>query len=116
VSQASQAQPLPLWRAVAGFAVLGCLLVVALAIAPVYLANYQLSQYVRGLAAQADVAQTSDERFRAEIVDRAHQLHLPLQVSDVIVNHEHGRVQLRVAKYKAQAYHADLHFSGFSTQ
>ena len=112
----SEPQRLPLWRAIAGFGVLGCLLAIALAIAPVYLANYRLTQYVRSLPSQSDAARTPDETFRTEIVDRAHQLHLSLQPSDVTVKHEGVKVQLRVSRYKAQAYHADLHFSGFSTQ
>ena len=116
MSQGNQTERLPLWRLIAGVAVLGCLLLVAASIGPVYIANYELTRYVRALAAQTgNAAQVPDETLRTEILDRAHQLHLPLQTSDVTVKHESGRLKLGVVKYRAQAWHADLHFSGFST-
>jgi hypothetical protein len=112
----NQPPELPLWRAICGFAVLGSLVLVALVIAPVYIANYQLTQYVRTLAAQPDAAGTPDETFRTEIIERAHQLNLPVQPADVKVKHAGGRVQLQLSRYKAQLYHADLHLSGVSTR
>jgi hypothetical protein len=111
-----QAEKLPLWRAICGFAVLGSLILVAIVVAPVYIANYRLTQYVQTLAAQSDAARTPDETFRTEIVERAHQLHLPVQPTDVTVKHAGGRVQLQLSRYKAQLYHADLHLSGVSTR
>jgi hypothetical protein len=109
-------EKLPVWRLISGLGVLGLLLLVAMVIAPVYIANYRLTQYVRTLAAQPDANRTPDETFRAEIADRAHELHLPLHPADITVKHEGGRVQLQVANYKAQVYHADLHFSGIRTR
>jgi hypothetical protein len=110
------AEKLPVWRVICGFGVLGSLLLIAILIAPVYIANYQLTQYVRTLAASSDAIRTPDEMFRTEIVERAHQLHLPVQPADVTVKHNGGRVQLQLNRYKAQVYHADIHLSGVSTR
>ena len=106
--------PLPLWRLISGFAVLGSLLLIALALAPVYVASYQLSQYVRTLASRPGMVAVPDETLRAQIVERAHVLKLPVEPTDVTVTHTGNRMQLQIARYKVQVWHADLHFPGVS--
>lgn len=103
---------LPLWRLISGFAVLGSLLLVALALAPVYVASYQLSQYVRMLALRPGTTAVPDEILRAQIVEHAHTLKLPVEPVDVTVTHTGQRTQLQIARYKVQVWHADLHFPG----
>ena len=101
---------LPLWRAISGLSVLGGLVAVLLALAPVYAGNFRLTQFLRAVA--ADNA-ASEELVRSRIVDRARQLGLPLQAGDIQISHEGGKLQLST-RYKVQKdigiAHIDLHF------
>jgi hypothetical protein len=104
---------LPLWRAISGFAVLGSLIAVLLSLAPVYVENYRLGQFIRTLAAEPGVAAAPDESLRPRIVERARELELPVHPEDVQITHAAGRARL-LAKYKVQkdlvVAHLDLHF------
>jgi hypothetical protein len=101
---------LPVWRLIAGIAVLGSLIAVLLALSPVYLDNYRLNRYVHELAASSGAP---DETLRAEIVARAQQLDLPLQPGDVHVTHDGGKLHIDtkyVVKRDLALYSVDLHF------
>jgi hypothetical protein len=109
-------QKLPLWRLLLGIGVLGCLFVAAGAIVPVYVANYRFAQYVRTLPQQAAITTMPDEAVRAKVVEQARLLKLPVQPSDVTVLRTGTGVQLQIARYKAQVWHADLHFPAIATK
>jgi hypothetical protein len=104
---------LPLWRALSGFAVLGSLVAVLLSLLPVYIGNYQLTQFIRGVAAEPNVGAVAEDSLRPRILERARQLALPVTAADVQISHEGTRVRLQ-AKYKVQKdlglAHVDLHF------
>jgi hypothetical protein len=104
---------LPLWRLIAGIAVLACFLGVIAALAPLYIDNFRLGRYVRALAAGANAATTLDEMLRAQVLARAGQLDLPVQPADVLVTHHGGQLQLQV-NYRVRTdlalYPVDLHF------
>lgn len=109
-------QKLPLWRLISGILVLGSLLAVSLAIAPVYVADYRFNRYVRELAASREAAKAPDAQLKSNLVNEAGRLHLPVQISDVTIQRNGDRVQLQIARIKAQVWHADLHFSAVTTK
>jgi hypothetical protein len=104
---------LPIWRLIAGIAVLGSLVAVILALAPVYIENLQLGRYVQALAATPATITTGDEIIRFEVLQHASQLHLPVHAEDVQITRNGGKLQLQV-KYRVQMdlalYSVDLHF------
>jgi Domain of unknown function (DUF4845) len=108
-----QAQPLATWRLIAGIGVLGSLVAVILALAPVYIENLRLGSYVRALASAPASATVTDETIRSEVLQRASQLDLPVHREDVRITHNGGKLQLQV-KYRVQMdlaiYPVDLHF------
>ncbi len=83
---------------------------VLLALAPVYFEDYHLRQYIRAVVRAPN---TPDEALRAEVLERARQLDLPVQPSDVQISHPDGKLELQM-KYAVQMdfplYQVDLHF------
>lgn len=108
------AERLPLWRLIAGFAILLGFAAVIVFLAPVYIDNYRLRGYMRDLAASSS---ESDDQFRTDVLNQAHKLDLPLVTSDVAVTHPNGRAHLET-KYKVKMdlgiYPVDLHLSASS--
>jgi len=109
-------EKLPLWRLIAGLSVLCGLLLVAAAIAPLYVQDYRFAGYVRDLAARSDTAAVPDDRLKYQISAQAKLMGLPIEREDVTVRHVGGRVQLQVARFKAHLMHADLHFPVIETK
>ncbi len=76
--------------------------------------NYQLGRYVKALAAESGSNTASEDLLRTQVVTRAHQLDLPVQPSDIEIEHTAGKVRLH-AKYKVKfdlsLYPVDLHMS-----
>jgi hypothetical protein len=101
---------LPLWRLVLGVSVLVAMIAILLTLMPVYFENYQLGQYVRQLARNAN---TPDAELRAAVMARAHALDLPVQPGDIQITRPEGKLQLET-KYAVQMdfplYQVDLHF------
>ena len=101
---------LPLWRLIAGILVLACMAGVLLALGPVYLEDYKLRQYVRTLVREPNA---SDESVRTSVMNRAHELDLPVRAPDVAITHDAGKLHIQL-NYKVQVdfplYQVDLHF------
>lgn len=111
-------EKLPLWRLIAAILVLAGMAGVLIALAPVYYEDYQLRHYL-GSMVQADVASaSSDDAVRAEVVNRARQLELPLAPDDVKISHPNGKLKVE-AQCKVQMdfpiYQVDLHFHPSAT-
>lgn len=104
---------LPLWRLVLAVLVLASMIAILLTLMPVYLENYQLGQYVRQLARNANAPNAPDEKLRAAVVQRARELDLPVQPGDIQITRPQGKLQLET-KYAVQMdfplYQVDLHF------
>ena len=113
-SQADLPVRLPLWRLIAGVGILLGFAAVIVFLAPVYIDNYRLRGYMRELAASSS---ESDDQFRTDVLERAHQLDLPLAPGDILVTHPNGRPHLET-KYKVKMdlgiYPVDLHMSAAS--
>jgi hypothetical protein len=101
---------LPLWRTISGLAVLGSLVAVLLALVPIYIGNFRLTQFLKSVAADSSAP---EQLVRSAIVNRARQLGLPLQAGDIQISHDGGKLQLST-RYKVQKdlgpAHIDLHF------
>ncbi len=106
---------LPAWRvAVAAVILLGMALLLG-AFAPVYYHNFKLQSYVGELTQRVDSKARSDDFMRAEVVDRAHNLSLPVTADDVHVTRaQDGTVQKLEVRYFVQVslpgYSVKLHF------
>jgi hypothetical protein len=116
VKETTDGTPLPLWRLISGFAVLGALLLAAAMIAPVYASSYRLSRYVKDLAAQSSSAGMPEEALKGAVVAEGTRLGLPVHTDDVTVVRSGGKVRLQVARIKAQVWHADLHLPAIATK
>lgn len=104
---------LPLWRLIAGVLVLVAMAAVLLALAPVYIEDFELRQYVRALARAPGAESAADDRLRGSVLERARALHLPVRAEDVQIAHSGRKVELQI-KYAVQMdfslYQVDLHF------
>lgn len=101
---------LPLWRLLAGWAILGGFLLVIGLLAPIEIHNAQLTSYVRSLPS------APDETLRSEVVARARALGLPVEPGDIQIAREGGKLHLRT-KYTVKSlsfYPVDLHLQANS--
>jgi hypothetical protein len=101
---------LPLWRLIAGIAVLSGFLAVIGLLTPVYVDDYRLHRYVQSLTGATD---TPDETIRAEVIAHAHELDLPVDPNDVHVIHAGGKMKIEMrytVKMDVALYPVDLHF------
>ena len=103
-------QKLPLWRAIAGFGLLGILVALLVIAGLVYLDNFRLDRYMRELAARPESVGLADAALSDRIVGRARDLGLPVQASDVSVSRADGRLRIRIARYGVETPvgHMDL--------
>jgi hypothetical protein len=104
---------LPLWRLITALFVLGLMVAILIALAPVYFENYQLRNYITGLVHTPNAGATPDETLRSEVLAQARQLDLPVQSNDVKITHTDGKLEVQM-KYAVQMdfplYQVDLHF------
>lgn len=111
-------EKLPLWRLLTAVFILGGMVTVLLALAPVYLRNYQLQQYLRQVAAIRPATVEPDEQITLGIITRAHDLDLPVQTGDIQLKHDDGKLGIELT-YKVQKdfglYQVDLHFRPAAT-
>jgi hypothetical protein len=101
---------LPLWRLIAGIAVLSSFVAVIGFLTPVYLDDYRLHRYVQSVAASSGIL---DEMMRAEVIAHAHELDLPVRPNDVHIIHAGGKTKIEMrytVKMDLVFYPVDLHF------
>lgn len=104
---------LPLWRLLTATFILGGMVAVLLALAPVYLKNYRLQNYLRDVVSVQKAAIQADDQITTGIMMRARDLGLPVETGDIHLEHEGSRLRIGL-KYKVQRdfglYQVDLHF------
>jgi hypothetical protein len=93
---------------------LGIFLYIVAGLTPAFLRNVRLQRYVEALTQSADARTQPAEAVRAQVVERAAQLGLPVRASDVQV--ERGGAGVRIAvRYvvpvRFPGYVVKLHFS-----
>lgn len=103
----------PLWRVAAGIVVLAGLLILIAVFAPIYLHNMELQSFVADIAARPDTASKSDDLLRTWVLDRAHDLQLPVRSDNVKIQHapQGMRIDVRYfVRVDLPGYTVDLHF------
>ena len=103
----------PRWRIVAAAAVLAALLAFTAMFAPVYYHNLELQNFVSGIAQRVENQTNSDDILRTWVLDKAHQLDLPVKEDNVnIVRTREGmRIDVRYfVRVSVPGYTVDLHF------
>jgi hypothetical protein len=100
-------------RLVAGAAVLLVLVVMGVFLVPPYAANWRLQSYVNNLADDPTTAKRPAEVVRAQVLNKAASLGLPLHGEDVHVGIADGAVNINVlyiVHVDLVGYTVDLHF------
>ena len=109
-SLSADRQKLPLWRVIAGFGLLGILVALLVVAGLVYLDNFRLDRYMRGLAEAPESVGLSDAALSDQLVARARDLDLPVQAGDISITRTDGRPRIRIARYGVETPvgHMDL--------
>lgn len=109
-SFSAEQRKLPLWRVIAGFGLLGILAALLVVAGLVYLDNFRLDRYMRGIAEQAESVGLSDGVLKARLLGYAHGSGLPVQAGDISITRADGRVDIRIARYGVETPvgHMDL--------
>jgi hypothetical protein len=104
---------LPRWRIVAAAAVLVALLAFTAMFAPIYYRNLELQNFVSGMSQRVENQTNSDDVLRTWVLDKAHQLDLPVKEDNVhIIRSKEGvRIDVRYfVRVDLPGYTVDLHF------
>lgn len=102
-----------LWRVAAGLAMLAGMLVVGLFLIPPYVENWKLQRYINDLAQDPGTVQKPPDVIRANIVEKAASLGLPVHTDDVRVTKTGDAYKidvLYVVHVDLSGYTVDLHF------
>lgn len=103
----------PRWRIAAAVAVLLALGAFAALFAPIYFHNLELQNFVAGVTRRVENQTKSDDVLRTWVLDKAHQLDLPVKEDNVhIVRSPEGmRIDVRYfVRVSLPGYTVDLHF------
>jgi hypothetical protein len=103
----------PRWRIAAGIAVLVAMAGLLAVFIPIYIHNLQLQNFVGGLT-QGVVSQISpDAELRAQILQKAHTLGLPVTEDNVLISRSPGALRIDVrylVPVQLPGYAVKLHF------
>jgi hypothetical protein len=105
--------PVPRWRIAAAVGVLAALLGFGALFAPIYAGNLKLQSYVAEITHRVDMQSQPDESLRQSVLNRAHELDLPVKADNVhIVRSSDGlRIDVRYfVRVTLPGYTVDLHF------
>jgi hypothetical protein len=98
---------------VAAAAVLTALLAFTAMFAPIYYRNLELQNYVSGVAQRVEIQTNSDDVLRTWVLDKAHELDLPVKEDNVhVIRSKEGvRIDVRYfVRVDLPGYTVDLHF------
>jgi hypothetical protein len=117
-SLSADRQKLPFWRVIAGFGLLGILAALLVVAGLVYLDNFRLDRYMRGLAESPESVGLSDSALSDRLVGRARELGLPVQAGDISITRMGGRPRIRIARYGVETPvgHMDLRMAEASSR
>jgi hypothetical protein len=105
--------PVPRWRIAAAIAVLAALLGFGILFAPIYAGNLKLQSYVAEITHRVDSQSQPDETLRQNILNRAHELDLPVKADNVHISHSPDGLRIDVryfVRVTLTGYTVDLHF------
>jgi hypothetical protein len=103
----------PRWRIAAAVVLLAGLALFAILFLPIYFHNLQLQNFVADVAARSDTASKSDDVLRTWVLDKAHELDLPIRADNVKIAHSADGMRIDV-RYQVRVdlpgYTVNLHF------
>jgi hypothetical protein len=105
--------PLPRWRIAAGCLVLAALAFFAVLFAPVYIRNLKLQNYVDEMTHRVENEKQSDEVLRSRVLEKAHQLGLPVREDNVHIFRSADGLRIDVqyaVTVTAPFYSVGIHF------
>lgn len=101
-------------RMIGGIAVLVLLVLAGVLLVPPYLENWKLQQYLNDLAVDAGASSSPVEVIRANVVNKASELGLPVHTEDVrVARPSDGTLKIEVlyvVHVGMSVYTVDLHF------
>ena len=103
----------PRWRMAAAAIVLTALAAFTAMFAPIYFRNLELQNFVSGVAQRVENQTNSDDVLRTWVLDKAHELDLPVKEDNVhiIRSREGVRIDVRYfVRVSVPGYTVDLHF------
>jgi hypothetical protein len=103
----------PRWRIASAAIVLAALLAFTAMFAPIYYRNLELQNFVSGVAQRVENQTNSDDVLRTWVLDKAHELDLPIQEDNVHIIRSRGGVRIEVryfVRVTLPGYTVDLHF------
>ena len=103
----------PKWRVILAGAILVVLVALATQLAPIYLHNMRLQQFVEDTARSQASLKVSDDLLRVLVLNKAAQLGLPVHASNVHVERSPDAVRIAVryiVRVDLPFYTVDLHF------
>jgi hypothetical protein len=101
------------WRIAVAVAILVGLVYFLVLFAPIYFRNQQLQSYVSTLTRSGQAGSQPDTALRETVVDKAHQLNLPVSEDNVHVDRTAEGVHIDVryfVRVTMPGYTVDLHF------
>lgn len=103
----------PRWRIASAAIVLAALLAFTAMFAPIYYRNLELQNFVSGVAQRVENQTNSDDVLRTWVLDKAHELDLPIKEDNVHIIRPRGGVRIDVryfVRVTLPGYTVDLHF------
>jgi len=103
----------PRWRIAAAIVILAGLLFFAAMFSPIYVHNLELQNFVSDLAGRPDTPAKSDDVLRTWVLDKAHELDLPVKADNVRILHSPDGMRIDVryfVRVDLPGYTVDLHF------
>jgi hypothetical protein len=103
----------PVWRIVVAVIVVAVLVLFAVIFTPIYAHNLELENFVSDVVGRPDVQSRSDDVVRSWVLDKAHQLDLPVRADEVKIGRSSGGMHIEVGyavKVDLPGYTVNLHF------
>jgi hypothetical protein len=104
---------IPRWRIAAAVLILAGLIYFLAIFTPIYVRNMRLQSYVSGLTQSVENTKDSDDLLRTRVLDKAHELELPVAADNVHIRRTTDAVQIDVryfVRVDLPGYTVDLHF------
>jgi hypothetical protein len=103
----------PRWRLAAAGVVVAVLAFLLAVFAPYYFRNLRLQNFVSAVTQRADARTVSDDVLRTWVLERAHELQLPITADNVRIKRtaDGPRIDVRYfVRVDLPGYTVDLHF------
>jgi hypothetical protein len=103
----------PRWRIAAAVVILAGLVYFLTIFAPIYIRNLRLQSYVSSVTQTVENTAKPDDLLRTWVLDKAHELKLPVEASNVHIRRTQDRLNIDVryfVRVDLPGYTVDLHF------